>query len=356
MEGAVGMAKRNRMKDIAEETGVSIATVSRVINNKPDVNPETRDRILDAIERHQYESRQPPHGATGTTLIGFVNDFRKYSLPSHYVSSLLAGSQSRASDHAYNVTMIDSAAIQKEMRWPGRYEIFENLSGVVWSMPIFDSPHDEFLRQRGLPYVVINNLREGVAAPLVESDNRTAIRQGVEYLVGMGHRRIGFVGGALDIANMRDRYDGYLHQMEAFDLEVNHDWIIDDLAAVGTPNGIEGTWRLLGRRNLPTAIICANESVAMGAYEVLKARGIRIPEDISVLSFDDTPLSSVMQPPITTFRQHLVTMGERAVDLLMDLIHDPDAADPNAHALEPLTLIVRDSVRPCEPAAGPSPA
>ncbi len=167
-----------------------------------------------------------------------------------------------------------------------------------------------------------------MAAPLVESDNRTAIRQGVEYLVGMGHRRIGFVGGALDIANMRDRYDGYLRQMDASDPEVDRDWIIDDLAAVGTPNGIEGTWRLLGRRNLPSAIICANESVAMGAYEVLKARGIRIPEDISVLSVDDTPLSSVIQPPITTFGQHLVTMGERAVDLLMDLIHEPEGTDP----------------------------
>lgn len=342
------MAKRNRMKDIAEETGVSIATVSRVINNKPDVNPETRDRILEAIERHRYEGRQSAHGATGATLIGFVNDFRKYPLPSHYVASLLAGSQSRSSDHAYNVTMIDSAAIQKEMRWPGRYEVFDKLSGVVWSMPVFDAPHREFLEQRGLPYVVINNVREGVAAPLVESDNRTAIRQAVEYLVGMGHRRLGFIGGALDIANMRDRYNGYLEQMQRFELEVDRDWIIDDLAAVETPNGIEGTWRLLGRRSLPTAIICANESVTLGAYEVLKTRGIRIPEDISILSFDDTPLSPVMQPPVTTFRQHLLTMGEKAVDLLMDLIHEPEGVDPSARILEPLTLIVRDSVKPCE--------
>ncbi|MFW6291052.1 MAG: hypothetical protein ACOC7V_01915 [Spirochaetota bacterium] len=119
----------------------------------------------------------------------------------------------------------------------------------------------------------------------------------------MGHHRIGFVGGALDIANMRDRYDGYLEQMERFGLEVDRDWVIDDLAAVAQPNGVEGTWRLLWRRNLPTAIITATESV---------------------------------------------TKGEKAADLLMDLIHEPGNPDPNARVLEPLTLIVRDSVRPCD--------
>lgn len=342
------MAKRNRMKDIADETGVSIATVSRVINNKPDVNPETRSRIMEAIEKHQYETRGPSQSPTGTTLIGFVNDFRRFTLPSYYVSSIVAGCQSRASDHAYNLVMIDAAAVQKEIRWRGRYEIFDKLSGVIWSMPVFDTVYKEFLEERGLSYVVVNNLRHGVKAPLVESDNYTAIRQGVEYLVGMGHTKIGFLGGALEISNMEDRYKGYLQHMKEFGLEVNRDWIIDDLASAGIQNGIEGTYRLVGRRNLPTALICVNESVALGAYEVFRARGIRVPDQISVLSFDDTPLSPMMQPPITTFQQQLHAMGERAVDLLMDLIHESPGVEPEQHVREPLTLIVRDSVKAFE--------
>lgn len=337
------MAKRQNMKEIAEAAGVSIATVSRVINNKPDVGSETRERVLKELERHNYEYRIGAAG-DGLQLIGFVNDYRLYPASSDYVASLLVGCQERSSNHAYNLVMLDADAIQKEMRWPGRYGVIEQLAGVVWSMPVFEQSHAEFLQSRGIPYVVINNLRHGVAAPFVESDNYTAVRQAVEYLVGMGHRRIGFVGGALEIANMEDRYKGYLQHMAEFGLEVDRDWVIDDLSGVEEQNAIEGTYRLLGRRNLPTALITASESVALGVYRVFKAREIRIPEDVSIVSFDDTRLSGLMQPPITTFRQPLHRMGGRAVDLLMDLIHPSTEVDPGEHIREPMTLIVRDSV------------
>lgn len=337
------MAKRQSMKEIAEAAGVSIATVSRVINNKPDVGTETRRRVLEELERRNYEFRTNAVG-DGVQLIGFVNNYRQYPASSDYVANLLVGCQERSSSHAYNLVMLDADAIQKEMRWPGRYGVIEQLAGVVWSMPIFDQSHADFLESRGIPHVVINNLKHGVHAPFVESDNYTAVRQAVEYLVGMGHRRIGFIGGALDIANMEDRYKGYLQHMAEFGLEVERDWIIDDLSGVEEHNAIEGTYRLLGRRNLPTALITASESVALGVYRVFKARGIRIPDDVSIVSFDDTPLSELMRPPVTTFRQHLHQMGGHAVDLLMNLIHPSETTDPGEHIREPMTLIVRDSV------------
>ena len=344
------MAKRQSMKEIAEAAGVSIATVSRVINNKPDVGSDTRQRVLEELERRNYEYRGGAVG-DGLQLIGFVNNYRQYPASTDYVANLLVGCQERSSSHAYNLVMLDADAIQKEMRWPGRYGVIEQLAGVVWSMPIFEQSHAEFLQSRGIPYVVVNNLKHGVKAPFVESDNYTAVRQAVEYLVGMGHRRIGFIGGALHIANMEDRYKGYLQHMAEFDLEVDRDWVIDDLTGVEEQNAIEGTYRLLGRRNLPTALITASESVALGVYRVFKARGIRIPDDVSIVSFDDTRLSELMQPPVTTFRQHLHQMGGRAIDLLMGLIHPAEGVDPDEHVREPMTLIVRDSVAVLEETA-----
>lgn len=344
------MAKRQSMKDIAEAAGVSIATVSRVINNKPDVNEDTRDRVMKALQESEYEHRSSS-SASETALIGFVNSFRRYSVVSSYVANIVNGCQERASNHAYSLVMIDADAIQKEMRWPGRYGVIDQLSGVIWSMPVFEEVHKEFLEARRLPYVVINNLRHGIRAPLVESDNFTAIRQGVEYLVGMGHSRIGFIGGALEIANMEDRYNGYLQHMREYGLEVDRDWVINDLARVDRESAIEGTYRLVGRRNMPTAIICASESVALGVYQVFQTRGIRIPHDVSIVSFDDSPLSDMMQPAITTFRQHLDAMGAKAVDILMDLIHSPKSGSSPPHVREPLTLIVRDSVAPIGEAA-----
>ena len=336
------MSKRQNMKEIAEAAGVSIATVSRVINNKPDVNQETRERVLEQLRDADY---QPRLSKSGLRLIGYVNQFRQYDIHGEYVAALIAGANHRISDHAYNMVLVDSDSVQKEIRWPGRYEILEEIAGIIWSMPIFEEIHRRFLEDRGIPYVVINNLSDGVAAPFVEGDNMTAAKQAVEYLVAMGHTKIGFIGGQMEIPNIRDRYKGYRKYMEEFGLTIDKDWVVDDLAHIDSTSGIEGAHRLLGRKNLPTALISANESVTIGVYDVLRSRGMGIPDDISILSFDDTHLSPLLSTPVTTFRQHLDDMAGRAVDYLIDRIHHPESTAATPHISVPLTLIVRDSVR-----------
>ena len=343
------MAKRKNLKEIAEATGYSISTVSRVLNDKPDVNEQTRERVLTVVGNEPQTGRGRRNHHTTAPLIGFVNRFRSYGIHDHYVSQLIAAVNERAFDHAYNLVMVEADSVSKEMRWPGRYDIFERLAGVIWSMPVFATIHREFLASRGIPYVVINNKHRDVEAPFVESDNFTAARQGVEYLAGMGHTKIGFIGGEFSITNMLDRYIGYQQHMKEFGLEVDPNYVIDDLGTVDTAGAIEGAHRLIGRKNLPTALICTSQPVMLGAYDVFRRRGIRIPDDISILSYDDTELMRRLDPPITTFRQPLAQMGEHAVDLLMDQLHHPERVQSVPHLLEPMTLIVRDSVRQIAP-------
>lgn len=337
------MAKRQSMKDIAEAAGVSIATVSRVMNNKPDVNPRTRDLVMSVAEREQYEHRGGASPQTKLSVIGFVHQYRLVSLRTDYVAGLLEGCNARAADHGYNVILIEADQLNQEMRRTDRNGIISQLSGVIWAKPAFQRIHRDFLVSRDIPFVVINDIERGVEAPLVECDNYTAVRQGVEYLVGMGHRKIGFIGGELGVANFRDRYDGYRQHMREFGLEIDPDWVIDDVARVEQEGATESTYRLLGRRNLPTALICVTESVARGVYRVFADRGIRVPDDVSIIAFDDPPIAPHLHPPMTTFRQHVVTMGGRATDLLVDLIHDPARVE-TTHVRVPMTLIVRDSV------------
>ena len=339
------MAKRKNLKEIAEATGYSISTVSRVLNDKPDVNEATRERVLTVLGDDSQQARGRRHHPTAAPLIGFVNRFRTYGINDHYVSQVIAAVNERAFDHAYNLVMIEADSVTKEMRWPGRYDIFGQMAGVIWSMPVFEEIHREFLESRKIPYVVINNKLREVEAPFVESDNFTAARQGVEYLAGMGHTKIGFIGGEFSITNMLDRYLGYQQHMKEFGLEVNPDYVINDLGAVDTAGAIEGAHRLIGRKNLPTALICTSQPVMVGVYDVFRRRGIRIPDDISILSYDDTELMRRLDPPITTFRQPLAQMGEHAVDLLMDQLHHRERVQSVPHLLEPMTLIVRDSVR-----------
>ena len=344
------MANRKSLKEIAEATGYSISTVSRVLNDKADVKDETRQRVLavagETAREAQARARSDGEFPTTTApLIGFVNRFRAFGIHDHYVSRLVSAVNTRAFDHAYNLVMIEADSVYKEMRWPGRYSIFDHLAGVIWSMPVFEQVHKDFLRARRIPCVVINNKGRGVETPFVESDNLTAARQGVEYLVGMGHSKIGFIGGELTIANMSDRYQGYLRHMKEFGLELNPDFVIDDLGRVDVPAAIEGAYRLIGRRNLPTALICTSQPVMLGVYDVFRRRGIRMPEDVSILSFDDSELVRRLDPPMTTFRQPLDHMGEHAVDLLMDQIHHRVGVEQVPHVVEPMTLMVRESVR-----------
>lgn len=337
------MVKSQSMKDIAAAAGVSIATVSRVMNNKPDVNPRTREHVMGVAEREQYEHRSGSTSQPRLLVIGFVHQYRRISLRTDYIAGLLEGCNTRAADHGYHVLLLEADQLQQEMRRSDRNGILSELSGLIWAKPAFQSIHRDALVSRNIPFVVINDLDRGVDAPFVEGDNVTAVRQGVEYLVGMGHRRIGFVGGELGITNFRDRYDGYHQHMREFGLEVDPDWVIDDAARVDEEGAIESIYRLLGRRNLPTALICVTDSVARGVYRVFADRGIRIPEDVSVIAFDDPPIAPYLNPPMTTFRQHLATIGGRATDLLVDLIHDSTRVE-TTHVRVPLTLIVRDSV------------
>lgn len=339
------MAKRLGLRQIAEQAGVSVATVSRVLNNKPDVNRETRERVMEFLADMESQSRSAHSSSSRSLLIGFVNTFRPYPASNLYVAGLLAGFQERCSEHAYDPVLIEGDMIEREIRWPGRYEILRQLSGLVWSMPVFTERHRAFLKERSLPCVVINNRQEGVDVPFIEGDNLTAARQAVEYLVGMGHTRIGFMGGAHELANFTDRQRGYYQHMKEHGLAVDPDWVVDDLARPEYTNAVEGTHRLVGRGNLPTALICAAETITLGVYDVFAQRGIRIPDDVSVLGYDDTVISSHLAAPVTTFRQHLDTMGERAVDLVMQMIHHPEQLDEKTHILEPMTLVVRKSVR-----------
>jgi LacI family transcriptional regulator len=347
------MAKRKNLKEIAEATGYSISTVSRVLNAKPDVNEQTRERVLTVVGNDTQAARRRRNHAT-TPLVGFVNRFRSYGISDHYVSQVIAAVNERAFDHAYNLVMIEADSVSKEMRWPGRYDIFDQLAGVVWSMPVFETIHREFLDSRKIPFVVINNKLQDVEAPFVECDNFTAARQAVEYLVGMGHSKIGFIGGEFSIKNMLDRYLGYQQHMNEFGLEVDPGYVINDLGTVDTAGAIEGAHRLIGRKNLPTALICTSQPVMLGVYDVFRRRGIRIPDDVSILSYDDTELMRMLDPPITTFRQPLAQMGEHAVDLLMDQLHHRDRVQSVPHLLEPMTLIVRDSVREVAPGEPPT--
>jgi len=347
MAGSKGRSSRPTVRKIAAELGLSIATVSRVLNNKPDVRDESRKRVLDFLRSVDY---QPPVVSADLNLIGFVDSFQRHELNSYYMSDLLTGAESHLHRHGYNIVLIHFDQIESELSSYGQSTILNKLKGLIWLEPMFDGFHADIVAKHRLPCVVVNNFTEGVAIDVVQSDNYHAGLRAIEYLAGQEHRSIAFVGGWLHLANHRDRLRGYLDGMRRFGLSVRDDWVIQDVVSWDEHGGYEGTHRVLAGAKRPTAIMLCSDFLAAGAYAAIANEQLETPADISIVSFDDFPLAPYLHPPLTTFRQPLRDMARQAAERLMQLISS--RAQERRVELVPCPLIVRRSVARLQPNHG----
>jgi LacI family transcriptional regulator len=222
--------------------------------------------------------------------------------------------------------------------------MLRRLDGMLWMEPIFSTRFARILADYRVPCVVINNCEDDVAIDVVESDNRSASRQAVEFLLDKGHTAIGFVGGWLHLTNHRDRFEAYKERMAEAGIVIQDDWIIDDITLWNDEGGSEGLHRVLSRRNRPSAVLLCSDYLAVGAYRATREMGLAIPRDVSIVSFDDFPLAQYLDPPLTTFRQPLQEMGEIAASRLIGLITG-ERTTQGRHSLR-CPLIVRKSVQP----------
>jgi DNA-binding LacI/PurR family transcriptional regulator len=343
-----------KIKEIAEALKLSTATVSRVLNEKAGVHPATKDRILGYVR-----SLEGSDGGDQYRLrtIGIVDTYSRHKINGYYLADILEGADERIHAYDYTTMLIHSDQIEIEAMRYGRVRIFEHLSGLLWLEPMFNGRYEAIVKERGIPCVVINNCEEGLEAYLVKSDNYSSAKKAVNFLASTGHRRIAFVGGYLDLSNHRDRYRGYADGLEAEGLELDAGLVVDDVTSWDEDGGAEGTYRLLARTREIDAIILCSDFLALGAYKVLGARGIAIPDEVSIVSFDDSPLAPYIKPSLSSFRQPLTEIGIKAANLLFELISStgressgrgPSGRDPPEKRVVSIhcPFMVRDSIRP----------
>jgi LacI family transcriptional regulator len=332
-------AKLN-IRAISSEIKVSTATISRVLNNKPDVSPRTRQRVLAHLKKIGYRPRTAPESMH---LIGLVDTFSRHTLSSYYLSTIVDSFDRKVRSYGYNTVLIPSDQILRELHAHAHASLLKRLDGVLWMEPIFSTRFARVMSEFKVPCVVINNCEDEVAIDVVESDNRSASRHAVEFLLDKGHTAIGFVGGWLHLTNHKDRYDAYRERMTEAGIAVKDDWIIDDVTHWNEEGGAEGFHRLMGRRGRPTAVVLCSDYLAVGAYRAAREMGLAIPGDVSIVSFDDFPLAQYLDPPLTTFRQPLQEMGEIAAAKLIGLITGERAVQGRQYLRCP--LIQRKSAR-----------
>ena len=347
------MARRRQsvtIKHVAADAGVSLQTVSRVINNEPNVRPAMKDRVQASIDKLGYVPSIAAQRMSGSRsyLILALND-RERTIAhwraregNDWVDQMLLGGMLKCAEHGYRmlIELVDTRDDHVE----------RELSAAIASLQpdgvILTPPHSnnqkiiEFLAAEGIPFVRVGSRRNGAGIPVSMDDERSA-GLATEHLHEFGHHRIGFIAGPPEYNISKWREDGWRSTMEKLGLP------IDGLLANGDfslESGMRAARELLEGKNRATAIIASNDQMAFGTLKVAGELGFSVPTDLSLISFDNSPGVRFCQPPLTAIDQPIAQTTSIAVELI--IAAQRGAPPPDKKVVEPARLIERGSVAP----------
>jgi LacI family transcriptional regulator len=326
--------------DVAREAGVSYATVSRVINNKAHVKPEKREAVLSAMHRLGYVVNQQARGlASGRSrIIGLLVQ----NLGGSWMGAIVRGVDEELEAADYDIMLYTTH--RRKVRETAYVSAITHgmADGLLLIIPRDPGAYLETLRQQRFPFVLIDHQGLDDSGPSVGVTNWRGAYDAVRYLVELGHHRIGFITGNMEMGSAVDRLSGYRAALVDYGITPNPALVIT--GDFTQPSGFEGARTLLTLPERPTAIFASNDAMAFGVMNAGREIGLRIPEDLSVVGFDDIAEALSVYPPLTTVRQPLDQMGRTAARMLLRAIEN--LGTPPQRIILPTELIVRSSCHP----------
>ncbi len=331
------------LKQVAAQAGVSYQTVSKVLNRKAQVSKDTEVRILQAAEELGYRPNQIARNmrAQRSFMIGYSWEQTSPDQVNHILDQFLTSMVEEAQAAGYHVLPFPfrhgEAHVDdyRELIDTGRVDSF------VLSSINYDDPRISFLIERQFPFVTFGRSNPELDFCYVDVDGADGIRQAVEYLVEQGHRRIAAIAWPVDSRVGNERKCGYLDAMEAANISIHPQWIQSGEGIFEF--GREACHCLLDMdvSYRPTAMIALNDTMAIGAIHAVQERNLQVGKDISIIGFDDAPMSQYLQPALTTIRQPIRLVGRKCVEILVSLM---DESQPEErHVLLKPKLILRAS-------------
>ncbi|HZQ65993.1 MAG TPA: LacI family DNA-binding transcriptional regulator [Gaiellaceae bacterium] len=329
------------IRDIARAAGVSVATVSRVINGRPDVSPQTRDAVLRVARQHNFTTNRSARalsvGRTG--LVGFTLPW----VDQNYFTGILSGAAEALYEQEQRIVLCPT-----HHEHDREVTLLERLmngttDGAIVLLP--EESNDELrrLQEVGYPFVVADPrqpLDEGI--PAVSASHLAGARAATDHLLRLGHRRIGLITGFPGWTATEERREGYKAALAAAAVPFLPELVVE--GEFDAETGYTAARRLLELPDPPTAIFASNDNMAAGALRAAAERGLSVPGQLSVVGFDDTELARILSPQLTTVRQPMEELGRTAVSLLNRLI---EGQRIEALRVELSTkLIVRESTGP----------
>ncbi len=327
------------LKDIAERVGVTESTVSRVLNGVPKASKETCEKILKVAEELEYSPNQVARSLVKqkTHVIGLVIS----DIYNPYFAAVTGGIEEIASSYGYSLIISTTGGREKEeLKYINVFKE-KRVDGIIFMsgrMP--DSCLTE-IKNSNIPTVVVARKIDD-SVPSIHIDNIKESYKAVEFLIKSGHQKIAMISGTFaDVESGYNRFLGYKKALEDYDLPFCDNYIAEGDFKLAS--GIEGMRKILKTKELPTAVFAGSDAMAVGAIKAIKATGLQVPEDISVVGFDNNIISKACDPELTTVGQPAKSLGKKAMEMLYKVIEGENLAERSIYL--PCEIIIRDSTR-----------
>ncbi len=330
------------IKEVAKRAGVSTATVSLVLHNKKRISDETRKKVLKAVQDLDYHPSQAARGLVlkQTGNIGFILTEDHFLRTEPFYTKIFLGTEFETRNSNYYILLSTIPAEFSENEPLPRFIVQQNIDGLIIAGKV-PRIFVEKISDLNIPVVFVDYYPSKGDFSAVLIDNIQGGLLATEHLIELGHERIAFIGGDIEHPSINERLIGYKLALEKNGLQVNADLVVTGEKTTSKENGFNAVCDLLERGVNFTAVFACNDAMAIGAMECLKKRGIRIPQQISVVGFDDIESDIFQEPPLTTIAVPKFDLGIEAMKLMRDLL-DKNIRK-NKKILVPVKLVVRQS-------------
>jgi DNA-binding LacI/PurR family transcriptional regulator len=334
-----GSSSHVSIKDIARIAGVSHSTVSRALADSPLVAPATKRRIQRIAREMGYTPSAIARGLVTrrTATIGLVVT----TIADPFIAEVVQGIEETALDNGYSVILCDCNAEPERELTCVRTLREKWVDAIIVTSSRVGSLYVPLLEELGIPIVLVNNQRTGEYVYSVRTDNLEGGRLVGEYLLSLGHRRIGYITGPPSASSSRERLEGCRTALQEQGVDIPEEWIAPGDGRIA--GGASGIRYLLERSPRPTAVFCYNDMTAIGALQAAREIGLRVPADLSLVGYDDITFAALVDPPLTTVAQDRYMLGRQAMELTLSLLDGQEGV--HDIVLRP-SLIKRDSCAP----------
>ncbi|HWI60577.1 MAG TPA: LacI family DNA-binding transcriptional regulator [Symbiobacteriaceae bacterium] len=325
------------IRQVAKAAGVSVATVSYVLNGDPRITAETRERVMAAVRELDYHPNSMARGLARnqTDIIGLLVPRPRY-VSDPFLLEFISGVGDVVADHNLGLLLLPARGQEQEVP---QQVLRGGVDGVILLESEPRDPRVEALRKRSIPFVLFGRCLDDTGIAWLDVDNVAGGRAAVEHLRALGHQRIGFISAPLKFMFAQYRRQGFLEGVGP-----SYDPTLEVEANLTQDGGYSAALKLLTRPDRPTAIVAASDLMALGAMQAAKELGLAVPDGLSIVGFDGTPVAAFADPPLTTVRQPAYDIGARATRMLLGLLRG-ELAEPGGEIIQP-SLVVRKSTGP----------